>query len=423
MPKTDRHAIIYGASGLIGWAVVNQLLSSYPERGTFKKVTAVTNRPLNLAETHWPTGQPGQPELQLISGVDLRSAHELEHQIPDIETVTHVYYLAFTANSNALDEVAINSQMFSTVIAAHNTLSPDLEFVAFAGGTRGYGIYTPGGTFQPPLSEDLVHALPEDVAKTVVYPVYRQILTTASANKSWTWCEVCPDAIIGFTPNGSQFSLALHWAQYLSLYAYNHDVGPRTASGDREASAESGAVEVPFPGVQAAADAKFSPVSSATLVRFMVFASLRPGQCGGGRLFNVADCEEVTYGELWGAIAGWFGLVGGKPVEVEGGNVGDEPGEETVGAGEMPAGQGTVLTPGEYVGKYRDVFRRCGCERGFNCGVGAGARQLDSVGYWLTFDRQLDCEKLKATGFEPPQDPVQGWWEAFALFRDAGLIL
>jgi len=102
--------------------------------------------------------------------------------------------------------------MLQNVIDAHGLLSPNLQFVAFPGGTRvkavririifnanksqGYGIYLPGGTFTPPLIEDMVNTLPADYAKTVVYPVYRELLKEASKGKKWTWCEACPDAIV-----------------------------------------------------------------------------------------------------------------------------------------------------------------------------------------------------------------------------------
>lgn len=103
--------------------------------------------------------------------------------------------------------------MFTNVIRAHNKLNPNLKFVTFPGGTRvsvipphrssirtnliqGYGIYVPGGTFTPPLREEMVNNLPADYAKTVVYPIYREILDAESQGKTWTWCEVCPDAIV-----------------------------------------------------------------------------------------------------------------------------------------------------------------------------------------------------------------------------------
>ncbi|PYH70628.1 SDR family oxidoreductase [Aspergillus vadensis CBS 113365] len=420
-PSSSNHAIVYGASGLIGWALINQLLSHYPAAGTFRKVTAVTNRPLNPSETYWPEADTNLTQLQLASGVDLRSQDPdrlvewLREVVENSEGVTHIYYLAFAAMDDDLEEVATNRRMLQNVIDAHNLISPNLQFVAFVGGTRGYGIYSAGGTFTPPLREELVNSLPSDYAKTVVYPAYRELLSTSSKGRKWTWCEVCPDAIVGFTPNGSQFSLALHWAQYLSLYAYNHGIGPHTMGQEETVKAS---VKVPFPGSTAGATSLFSPVSSNRLARFMIFASLHPEMCGGGRLFNVADrATPCTYGSLWPRLAKWFGLVGVPPSESA-----PETEQNTLKVGEVPE-RASVLAPGEYITKYRDIFTQNGCPKAVTGGVGVGYRQLDSVGYWLTFDRQLGLEKLQKTGFEGDQDPVEGWLESFAMFRRAGLIL
>lgn len=99
MAEHSNHAIVYGASGLIGWAVVNQLLNSYPHAGAFSKVTAVTNRPLNLSETFWPELNPQRPGLELVSGIDIGNEDEtavakaLKSTVTHIETITHVFYL------------------------------------------------------------------------------------------------------------------------------------------------------------------------------------------------------------------------------------------------------------------------------------------------------------------------------------------
>ncbi|KAJ5919714.1 hypothetical protein N7454_009549 [Penicillium verhagenii] len=413
----QKHAIVFGASGLIGWSLVNQLLSSYPSVGTFSKVTAITNRPITVSDSHWPESVPNQPDLQLVSGIDLRDgdgvelAGELKRTVRNVESVTHIYYLVFTAVEDDIEEVSTNLRMFKNVIDAHGLISPNLQFVAFPGGTRGYGIYTPGGTFTPPLTEDMVNKLPAESAKTVVYPAYRKLLDAASKGNRWTWCEVCPDAIIGFTPNGSQFSLALHWAQYLSLWAYNNGIGPDTPGPHKTD------VQVPFPGNVASANSLFSPVSSNTIARFMIYASLHPDECGGGQLFNVADNETpCKYGDIWPRLASWFGLVGMGPVEDS------QALDNTLRAGELP--QSTIdLTPGEYVLENMERFAELGRAHAVRGGVGAGRQQLDSVGYWLTFDRQLSLEKLRRTGFEGDRDHVQGWLESFEMFRKAGLIL
>lgn len=311
---------------------------------------------------------------------------------------------------------------------------------------QGYGIYVPGGTFTPPLREEMVNNLPADYAKTVVYPVYRDILNVESKERTWTWCEVCPDAIVsflpeqinlnkstwamtdiinkvGFTPNGSQFSLSLHWAQYLSLYAYNHGIGPGTPEPNNNTCytwSFSTPVEVPFPGNSSSANSLFTPVSSQRISRFMIYASLHPETCGGGQLFNIADSDvPCKYGELWPRLAAWFGLRGTGPAAAELSTAQDK----SLKVGEVLQSNAISLTPGEYVAKYGDIFAQQGCPDAVSKGVGYGRRQLDSVGYWLTFDRQLSLERLKETGFEGNQDHVQAWLEGFEMFRKAGLIL
>ncbi|KAI1299495.1 hypothetical protein F5Y03DRAFT_250932 [Xylaria venustula] len=417
MKEKSRHAIVFGASGLIGWAVIDQLLRSSPEAGAFSKITAVTNRPIKLSESYWPEPDNTQQTLQLVSGVNLRQsdgvtlAKSLKQEVKDIDTVTHLFYLVFTSVTDDVEEVAVNRRMLQAVVDAHDLLCPDLQFVIFPGGTRGYGIYEPGGVFTPPLTEKMVDTLPPDYAKTVVYPAYRELLTAASDGKQWTWCEVCPDTIVGFTPNGSQFSLALHWAQYLSLYAYNHSVESTTQQSGKAA------VKVPFPGNAAGANALFSPVSATTLAQFMIYASLHPDTCGNGQLFNVADNEvPCTYGELWPRLCKWFGLAGTEGVENSQTDI------NSLAVGEMPK-DSQALAPGEYIARHKNIFLQHGHEKAVSGGVSAGNRQLDSVGYWLTFDRHMSLERLKATGFKAERDPVQGWINSFELFKKAGLIL
>lgn len=102
MADGSHHAIIYGASGLNGWSLVNQLLRCYPDVGTFSRVTAVTNRPLDLSESHWLGPDQHRPALQLVSGIDLRHgdgatlAGSLKEAINDVESVTHVFYLGMS---------------------------------------------------------------------------------------------------------------------------------------------------------------------------------------------------------------------------------------------------------------------------------------------------------------------------------------
>lgn len=95
--KKDHHALVIGASGLIGWSVVKQLLQPYPTPSPFSKVTALVNRPVALEDTFWPKHLSGHPQLSLAVGVNLLCSDEefeetLKVKVSDIDSISHVYY-------------------------------------------------------------------------------------------------------------------------------------------------------------------------------------------------------------------------------------------------------------------------------------------------------------------------------------------
>jgi nucleoside-diphosphate-sugar epimerase len=95
--SSKHHALVIGASGIIGWSVVNQLLQPYPSSSLFHKVTALVNRPLKLQDSFWPDQGPQKPELSLVSGInvhceDAKFADLLKKKVDDVASVTHVYY-------------------------------------------------------------------------------------------------------------------------------------------------------------------------------------------------------------------------------------------------------------------------------------------------------------------------------------------
>jgi hypothetical protein len=93
----NKHAIVFGCTGINGWALVNQLLCGYPAIGAFGKVTAISNRPFNLDDTKWPY-EDGKNGLQVISGIDLLVEDIvslqaiLSERVPSVETVSHIYF-------------------------------------------------------------------------------------------------------------------------------------------------------------------------------------------------------------------------------------------------------------------------------------------------------------------------------------------
>ena len=93
MVTNHNHALVIGASGLIGWALVNELLST--SLSPFTHVTALVNRPLVLEESFWPS--EGSSKISLVSGVDLSSSDEefervFREKVKDVESISHVFY-------------------------------------------------------------------------------------------------------------------------------------------------------------------------------------------------------------------------------------------------------------------------------------------------------------------------------------------
>lgn len=94
-------ALIFGASGITGWAITNAALS-YPSPSTFERVVGLTSRPLSLQDS----GFPQDTRLQLTPGLDL--SQELGQivkylkDIEDIGDITHVYFAGETRQDRVL---------------------------------------------------------------------------------------------------------------------------------------------------------------------------------------------------------------------------------------------------------------------------------------------------------------------------------
>lgn len=380
------HALVFGASGLAGWGVVDQLLCNYPAQGTFSHVTALVNRPFGLADSYWPESLPSRPKLQLVPHVNLLKGPVedltafLKREVEGIGNVTHAFYFAYKQEQEPDVETKVNRDMIERAIGALNILSPNLKFVAFPSGTRGYGIHLPGGVFKAPFKESMGR-LPAPIARNVFCFAHQDALEQMSKGREWTWCEVRPDAIIGFVPNGSTFNLPAHWATYLSLYALVEGKGAK----------------VPFPGTIPAYNSLFNDASADIIAKFSIWASLHPERCGGGELFNIADqARPSSMSERWPAIAKYFGLEGvGPGVDGKGG-----------------------LKPGEYIEKHKHVLEEWG---------GKGSRvfkaeALDEYGHHFTFDRHMSLEKVRKVGFEEEIEPDTSWFRAFDRLRSASMI-
>jgi nucleoside-diphosphate-sugar epimerase len=89
MVEPKNHALVIGASGVIGWSVVNQLLQPYPSPSPFSNV--------DIKDMFWSEPSRGQPEVRLVAGVNLLCSDAefekvIEEKVPDVGSISHVYY-------------------------------------------------------------------------------------------------------------------------------------------------------------------------------------------------------------------------------------------------------------------------------------------------------------------------------------------
>jgi hypothetical protein len=88
---SPRRALVFGASGITGWSLVQEALT-YPTPTTFDRVIGITNRPLTKGDALLPDNE----RLSLYSGINLSRGVEAVESgmkgIPGIGGVTHVYF-------------------------------------------------------------------------------------------------------------------------------------------------------------------------------------------------------------------------------------------------------------------------------------------------------------------------------------------
>ena len=92
MPSIGKHALVFRASGISGWSLLNQCLS-YPTPSTFRRVTGLCNRPLNKDNALLPDDS----RLNIVHGIDLTGSvdvviEQLKTKVKEVETIDAVFF-------------------------------------------------------------------------------------------------------------------------------------------------------------------------------------------------------------------------------------------------------------------------------------------------------------------------------------------
>ncbi len=274
-------------------------------------------------------------------------------------------------------------------------MAKSLKFVLLPTGTKAYGVQCLDQfpfADKLPLSEDLPR-IPEPWQSQNFYYNMCDWLESESKGKSWTWCEVRPDVVVGFVPNNNVYCLAQTLATYLACY--------------RELEGEG--AECVFPGTEVSWKNLSNDSSQDIIARFSIHCALNPDTCGQGQAFNVADhSKPTTWGQKWPVLCEFFGLKGTPP----------------------PAG-GSGTAPGQYLSDHLAEWKKLEENRGLTTGRVGNDRSLGIFHYFimtlLSFDRQLDLSKMHKAwnagdGKAEEIDIKAAWWTSFERFREAKII-
>ena len=260
---------------------------------------------------------------------------------------------------------------------------PNFQFCTLQTGGKAYGpqFVHEGIEYHPPLKESAPR-IPEPWASSVFYYPQYDTMKLLSERKRWTFCEIRPDAIIGFVPQNNRMNLAQAIGLWLAMVR----------------SFEGEGTEVVFPGNDKAFKALYTDTSQDILAKFHIYASLHP-ELVSEKAFNIADGEVVTWEKVWPGICAWFGLKG----------VGPDPSKKT--------GSEWVL---EHKGRWGAWVREHGLKEGALQATDWNFMSFIMGG--ITFDRQFDLSACREVGFRESIETVKGYATAFERMRMAKII-
>ncbi|KAF9698994.1 hypothetical protein EKO04_002714 [Ascochyta lentis] len=347
-------------------------------------MTGLSNRPLKLEQAYLPQDS----RLSLVNGIDLtKSVPEvvqmLMEKVEEAQTISHVFFTAYIQKDDFESLKEVNTALLDTAIRAIEKVSPNLKMVILQTGGKGYGLEFPDKvTISPPLREDMAR-IPEPYASKIFYYTQYDLLSELSKGKEWTFAEVRPDGIVGFTPTSNAMNLAQGIGLYLAIYREVHGEGAK----------------VNFPGSERGWKCKHSDTSQGILAKMEIYAATHIEQCGGGGVFNIADGKTVTWEDVWPKLCKHFGLVGESPA-----------------SGPIPME--------EFVKKHAHAWKKL--VESYNLKENVVEEQnWPFVHFMLVdfdFDRQYDLTRSREVGFDQEIDTSEGYVKAWERMRKANIL-
>ncbi|CAG7963269.1 unnamed protein product [Penicillium nalgiovense] len=383
MAQTGKHALIFGASGISGWALLNQTLQ-YPTPTTFSRVTGLCNQPWIKKDTYISDDQ----RLNIVSGIDLTQSVEvvkaqLKEKVEKVESVDVVFFCAYIQTGDFQSLRKINTDLLQTAVQAISAVSPTMEAVILQTGGKGYGLEFPKEvSIQPPLHEKMSR-IPSPWRENIFYYDQYDLLKKLSKDQNWTFSEIRPDGIVGFAPGSNVMNMAHGIAFYLTLY--------------REVNGKD--AKVPFPGRPHGYHTRHTDTFQDILAKMEIFAALNRDKCRNGSSFNCGDGEAATWAQVWPGICAYFGLSGVEP-------------------------DGKQKNMQDFVSENKTIWDRLVLTHGLKKGL-IESQNWGHVNFMLVdfdFAREYSLEAARSVGFNEQIDTLQGYHVTFDRMVKAKFI-
>lgn len=133
--QSNYRALVFGASGITGHAILKELLQ-YPDPKTFSRVVGLTNRPLSKENA----SLPDDDRIELISGLDLtdrEKTFQLLKNVAGIDKITHVFYTAYAGHGSNYQKLKdVNTKILKNAVDACDECCPDMKYFTLQTGGK-----------------------------------------------------------------------------------------------------------------------------------------------------------------------------------------------------------------------------------------------------------------------------------------------
>ncbi len=264
-----KHALVVGASGVIGGAIARHLAGAADWR-----VTCVTRG------GDAPQGATGL-------GVDLLDAAAVREAASRLEPVTHVFYAAYQQRPTRAEEIAPNLAMLRHAIDLGEARAGSLERVVLVTGGKYYGLQW-GAIKTPARETDARHLGPN------FYYDQQDHLVQRAAGAGWSWSHLIPPYVTGFSER-APMNLVMAIAVLATL------------------SREQG-TPLRFPGPAAAWNALHHLADASQIASAAAWAATSAN--AANEIFNIANGDPGRWCNSWSVVARHFDLPVGDPLPV-----------------------------------------------------------------------------------------------------------